>query len=502
MSHPRSAQRLQPAVHIADWSKDMRVWLKMLMVLGMTLAILIPLLMIGGIISDRQTYRAQAVATVARSYAGAQAFSGPALVVPYEDTWISEEKDDKGDIKRVAHREQGRWTYFPNKLAVEGDIAPKVRPLGLYKVLVYEWTGKAKADFVANIPANPVAEPGMTVSGITRSIGKPWLSYAFADVRGLRDPKLRLDGMEVAIEDGLGARDGGGIHARLAAPAAGTSLRLQTDLDFVLGGTESLALVPLGKDSRFSLRSSWPHPNYGGSFPPSSDSIGDTGFRADWRVSSVATNAQRQYLTGAILPSVEVVGNDAADSTVGGEINAVQITLKDPVNVYSQADRATKYGLLFVLLTFVGFFMFELIKQLRIHPIQYGLVGLALAIFFLLLVSLSEHMDFGLSYLIASVACIGLLVFYLSAVLGGVVRALGFGAMLVTLYGSLYGLLISEDNALVLGAGLLFLILATIMVVTRKVDWYQLGGAAPKREPANPRAMPARPLDPSDEAAV
>jgi inner membrane protein len=308
--------------------------------------------------------------------------------------------------------------------------------------------------------------------------------------------------MDVAIEDGLGARDGGGIHVRLAAPAAGTSLRLQTDLDFILGGTESLALVPLGKDSRFSLRSSWPHPNYGGSFPPSSDSISDQGFRADWRVSSVATNAQRQYLTGAILPSVAVVGNDDADSSVGGEINAVQITLKDPVNVYSQADRATKYGLLFVLLTFVGFFMFELIKQLRIHPIQYGLVGLALAIFFLLLVSLSEHIDFGLSYLIASVACIGLLVFYLSAVLGGVVRALGFGAMLVTLYGSLYGLLISEDNALVLGAGLLFLILATIMVVTRKIDWYQLGGSAPKREPANPRTMPVRPLDPSDEAAV
>jgi inner membrane protein len=483
----------------------MRVWLKMLMVLGMTLAILIPLLMIGGIISERQQYRAQAVATVARSYAGAQAFSGPALVVPYEDTWVEAETDDKGAVKHTVHREQGRWTYFPNKLAVTGDLNPDTRRLGLHKVLVYTWQGKAEADFAAKIPANPVAPAGTTVSGITRVIGKPWLSYAFADVRGLRDPKLKLDGAQAAIEDGLGARDGGGIHARLAVPAPGTQLRLQTQLEFALGGTESLALVPLGKDNRFALNSSWPHPNFGGSFPPSSDGITDKGFKAEWRVSSVATNAQRQYQAGTIMPSVMVIGDDSVDSASGGDINAVQVTMKDPVNVYSQADRATKYGLLFVLLTFVGFFMFELIKQLRIHPIQYGLVGLALAIFFLLLVSLSEHIDFGLSYLAATVACIGLIVFYLSAVLRSVVRALGFGAMLVTLYGALYGLLISEDNALVLGAGLLFVILAAIMALTRKVDWYQIGGnAGPtvKRSVAAAPAGPTPPRDPSVPPAL
>ena len=131
------------------------------------------------------------------------------------------------------------------------------------------------------------------------------------------------------------------------------------------------------------------------------------------------------------------------------------------------------------MLTFVGFFLFELIKQLPIHPIQYGLVGLALAIFFLLLVSLSEHIRFVYAYLVASVACIGLLGFYLSAVLRSTARGLGFAAMLATLYAALYGLLVSEDNALVLGAGLLFLVLATVMVVTRKVDWYQVAGARP-----------------------
>ena len=200
-------------------------------------------------------------------------------------------------------------------------------------------------------------------------------------------------------------------------------------------------------------------------------------------MSSLATNAQAQFLAGKTVPSLAAAARSRVCKRPRRHrrdgIDAVGVSLVDPVNVYSQADRASKYGLLFVLLTFVGFFMFELIKQLRIHPIQYGLVGLALAIFFLLLVSLSEHIAFRWAYLAASVACIGLLGFYLSAVLRSAGRGLGFAAMLATLYAALYGLLVSEDNALVLGSGLLFVILAAIMLVTRKVDWYQLAGGNP-----------------------
>ena len=144
----------------------------------------------------------------------------------------------------------------------------------------------------------------------------------------------------------------------------------------------------------------------------------------------------------------------------------------EPVNIYSQADRASKYGLLFVMLTFVAFFMFELLKRLPIHPIQYGLVGLALAIFFLLLISLSEHMEFWIAYVAASIACISLLGFYLSAVLRSATRGIGFAGGLTLLYAALYGLLVSEDNALVLGSLMLFVILAALMGVTRRIDWY------------------------------
>ncbi|MDB6163552.1 MAG: inner rane CreD family protein [Xanthomonadaceae bacterium] len=390
------------------------------------------------------------------------------LVVPYVEVVATEERDAQGTVKKGFREQSGAWTFFPETLETSGHLQPDLRRRGLHKVRVYELKGVTRARFEAMVPADTSATQ-------SRRIGEPWLDYGVADVRGLvGSPRLVANGIVRLIEQGT--RDGQGIHARLAVPAAGQPIRLDTQLDFVLAGTESLALVPLARSNRFSIESSWPHPQFTGSFLPRSRSVSEKGFTANWEVSSLATNAQRQYRDGRTLPATPMVGQDANQNTPG--LDAVGLSLVDPVNVYTQADRASKYGLLFVLLTFIGFFMFELIKQLPIHPIQYGLVGLALAIFFLLLVSLSEHIEFGVAYVISSVACIGLLGVYLSAVLRSARRGIAFAAMLSVLYAALYGLLISEDNALVLGAGLLFVILAAIMLITRNVDWYQLNRQA------------------------
>lgn len=457
----------------------MRLLLKMMFVFGMTIAIMIPLMLIRGTIGERQSYRAQAIENIARSSAGAQAFSGPVLVVPYIETVEVEEKNDKGEVVHKVKRDGAsrRWTFFPDRLEVQGKLVPNTRRLGLHEVRVYELQALAVAGFDARIPADDNPE-------LPRKIGRPWLSYGIADVRGLAGtPQLRVGGREMALEEGFGSRDGGGVHVRLPEPTAGAQLKFDTRLDMKLAGTESLALVPLARSNVFKLESGWPHPRFGGDFLPRQPSVSSKGFNAQWEVSSLASSAQAQFLAGKTLPSMETTRGYARDGGNSGPgfdtsgIDAVGIALVDPVNIYSQADRASKYGLLFVVLTFVGFFMFELIKQLPIHPVQYGLVGLALAIFFLLLVSLSEHIAFPWAYLVASVACIGLLGFYLSAVLRSVARGVGFATMLATLYAALYGLLVSEDNALVLGSGLLFVILAAIMVVTRKVDWYRAATA-------------------------
>jgi inner membrane protein len=459
----------------------MRLLLKLIFVFGMTVAIMIPLMLIRGTISERQYYRTQAIANIARSSAGAQAFSGPVLVVPYVETVEVEEKNDKGEVIRKVKRDgaSGHWTFFPDRLDVQGRLIPNTRRLGLHEVRVYELQALAVAGFNVRIPADENPE-------LPRRIGRPWLSYGIADVRGLAGtPQLRVDGREVALVEGFGSREGGGVHVRLAVPAAGAPLKVDTRLDIKLAGTESLALVPLARSNVFRIDSAWPHPRFGGDFLPRQPSVSSKGFTAQWEVSSLASSAQAQFLAGKTLPSMETSRSDARGEGDGAPafdtsgIDAVGVALVDPVNVYSQADRASKYGLLFVVLTFVGFFMFELIKQLPIHPVQYGLVGLSLAIFFLLLVSLSEHIPFPWAYLAASAACIGLLGFYLSAVLRSVGRGLGFAAMLAMLYAALYGLLVSEDNALVLGSGLLFVILAAIMVITRKVDWYELSRGRP-----------------------
>jgi len=241
---------------------------------------------------------------------------------------------------------------------------------------------------------------------------------------------------------------------------------------FARRGTEALQVTPIADSNRIVLTSPWPHPQFNGDFLPRGPRIGDNGFQAEWDVSSLASNAQAQYREG---------GSEKAAA-----MDAIGLSLVEPVDLYSKLDRASKYGLLFVLLTFVGFFMFETIRQLPIHPIQYLLVGLALAIFFLLLLGMSEHIAFDISYLAASIACIGLLGFYLAHVLRSRARGVGFAVMLGSLYAALYGLLLSEDNALVLGSVLLFAILAAIMVATRKVDWYQVAARTPAPVRADP----------------
>ncbi len=430
-------------------------------VIGILMVVLlIPLQMINATIKDRANYRQEAVAKIAESYAGPQVLTGPVLVVPYVDTVREQVVDAAGKHVETETRTSGHWLYFPKTLAVNGKLQPSERNLGLHRVRVYELQSLSQAHFELTLPPAPV--------DLRRDLGQPYLSYAIADVRGLvGTPALAVDGAPVALRQGIGGHRGGrGLHAFLPGVAEhGAQLRFDARFSSNLGGTESLQVVPIADSNHITLASSWPHPQFSGRFLPRNRQISERGFTAGWDISSLASAAQAQYAKDGDEP-----------------VEALQVGLVDPIDVYTQADRASKYGILFVLLTFVGFLMFELIKRLPIHPIQYGLVGLALAIFFLLLLSLSEHMAFWQAYLAAAAACIGLQGMYLSAVLRSAVRGWGFAGALTLLYGALYGLLVSEDNALVLGSLMLFAILAAIMLATRRIDWYApmaLEGSAP-----------------------
>ena len=448
----------------------MRLWLKMVLVGAMTLVIMIPLAMVNGLIAERQSYRRQAVDDVMRSYAGAQAVTGPVLIIPYTEWVDAAETGPDGVARGARKRRASSLTVFPTRLQAQGPITPATRRRGLYQVPVYEWAAALQADFDVLVPDG--------LPGAERTYGAPVLSYAITDVRGLHgDPRLRIGGRDAVLREGSGRRDASGIHAALATPGVGTRITFETRLDMKLAGTRSLSVVPIGKRNTIDIESRWPHPSFQG-LSPWRRTVSDAGFSAQWQVASVATDAQRQYLAGATATPVGLTAH-----TAPAGLDALGVVLADPVDAYTMADRATKYGIVFVVLTFAGFFMFEMTRQRPIHPIQYGLVGLALVIFFLLLVSLSEHVRFGLAYLVAGSACIGLIGFYLSAVLRSALRGAVFAGALAALYAALYGLLISEDNALVLGAGLLFAILGGLMIATRHVDWYRVAATGATGEP-------------------
>ncbi|WP_093298680.1 cell envelope integrity protein CreD [Pseudoxanthomonas sp. CF385] len=451
--------------------KSLKLLLRFLTIGGLVLLLLIPLMMIRGTIQEREAYRHQAVERVIQGTAGKQRVTGPIRVVPWTEVRRIEWLDDKG-IKRLREdKTTGHLLQMPKTLEVTGRLEPAERAVGLYKVRVYEWHADLAATFES-------ALPGPSTTGAERQYGTPYLVFGISDVRGVAGtPELKVDGAALPLKSGtgyLGARLDG-IHAELPAVVAGRAAGQQVAMKLLLKGTESLSVVPLGDNNDIRVKSNWPHPKFEG-YSPTSEVTG-AGFNATWKISSLASNAQKQLRgeDGQDAQADRIVDGRVLAAPLNSSVDALHVSLVDPIDVYTQADRASKYGILFVVLTFVGFALFELIKRLPIHPLQYLLVGLALAIFFLLLLSLSEHIAFWQAYLVSAAACIGLQFVYLSGVLQSWLRAAGFATMLTLLYGVLYGLLVSEDNALLMGSLLLFGILAVIMWVTRKVDWYALG---------------------------
>ncbi len=443
--------------------KSLHLFLRFAIVGGLILLLLVPLMMIRSVITDRSEYREEAFRRVAESRAGTQQLVGPVRVVPWIERTTVAVVDKAGKTTTEVQTTQGHWLQMPQQLTVDGRMLPDQRSVGLFKVPVYSWQGKITAAFAAD--DYPVKTG--------RTYGTPYLAVGLSDVRGLvGTPNLRVNGAPLRLQPGVGVADelGRGLQAEVAGfsdPAGGLLAASRVELELQVDGSRSLAVVPVGDDNQIALRSTWPHPSFAGAFLPNERRVDAQGFEARWAVSSLASDAQRQLRAG--------------DSSA----QSVEVSLVDPVDVYTQADRASKYGVLFVLLTFVGFLLFELIRQLRIHPLQYLMVGLALAIFFLLLISLSEHIAFWQAYLVSALACIGLQAVYLANVLGHWKRGAGFALMLTVLYGALYGLLVSENNALLMGSLLLFGILALVMWVTRRVDWYALGMGGPPALPAD-----------------
>jgi inner membrane protein len=402
---------------------------------------------VNGIILERQQRQNEVKADIARSSAGEQTLVGPVLVIPYIEEF-TETTTENGIKKTENKREHRKAVILPDQLNLAGGFSNEFKKLGIYKALTYQLGGNIKGSF--NIPADIKLTAYHNNSSLTMQ--PAYLSMGISDPRGITSrPSITWGKQILAFEQGSQLKAlGNGIHAPIGLLQYAVATNIDFEIVVNIRGTE----------------------HFGGSFLPeaSSQTINTKGFSAKWAVSSLSSNNQAAFLN-------QLTGehNQALES--------LNIGFVEPINVYSQSDRATKYGLLFIGLTFAGFFIFEILKNLRIHPAQYTLVGLSMAMFYLLLVSLAEQIGFASAYLSASAACVVLLGYYLSYVLQSKINGIVFASLLTALYGALYAILQSEDNALLMGSLLVFGLLALVMVITRKVDWYQISS---KELPKNP----------------
>lgn len=434
------------------------IFVKLGVVCGLVIMLLIPLSMIRGVVLERSGYRALVVQDIAATWTGEQLLVGPIINLPYQVRY--QERRWNKHTEAYEHVEKLRWesaSLMPETLNIVGSIPVEKRFRGIYGVPVYAASLQISGSFAAaDVAAIRAATKGF------EKFGNGEFALAVGDVRGIDAvPSLDWNGQPVSFVPGSGMRGiGEGIHAPLTVDELKAPMQFSMHLQ--LRGSTALRFAPLAGSVSVKLDSPWAHPRFDGRFLPVTRRVGADGFAAQWRTSSFSSGAP-QLLENCV--------NGQCDQLASG---AFGVQFIETVDLYQKVTRALKYGVLFIGLTFVAFFLTESLTARILHPLQYLLVGISLAMFYLLLVSLSEHIGFANAYALSTFACVTLIWRYLSGVLASARIGLAFAAGIASLYSMLFVILRSEDFALLMGSALLFAMLAGIMLLTRRVNWYEL----------------------------
>jgi inner membrane protein len=429
----------------------------------LALLLQIPIAMIGGLVAERQERRQAAVTEVSSKWGNVQSIIGPVLIVPY--TYRSTETSASG--LQITRTETRNAIFLPEQLRVRGSIDAELRHRGIFSIPVYKVGLTLEGEFTR--PS--FAELGLEPAGVAWE--RAQLAIGISDARAIQqETAVTWNGKPLSFLPGTGAfTDGGtGIHAVVGLANGGQ--RAQFSFPLSLNGSLGVYLTPFAQNTIVELQSNYGHPSFQGNWLPVERSVSDAAFRAKWSIPFLGRNYPQAW-------KAEVGMRKEIDGSRFG------VELVNPVDHYRMAERSVKYAGLFILLTFATLWLIEVLAGVRVHPIQYLLLGGALCLFYLLELSLSEHLGFPLAYTVASFSVVALVAGYSVVVLHHIRRALFVIAVVSLLYAYLYILLMNEDYALLIGSVGLFLILAAIMYATRRVDWYAVG----TRSPA--------PLDPS-----
>ncbi|WP_373858608.1 cell envelope integrity protein CreD [Klebsiella variicola] len=429
---------------------------KITTLIGCVVLLSLPLMMVRELINERADYRSEVVDAIEQSTSGSQKLAGPLIAIPITETLTRMENQKEVNYQRS-------WVYYwlPESLAVTGKQTVESRRVGIYSGQVWHNALQIKASF------DPLRLAALRKTNIV--LGQPRLVVSVGDARGIGAIHVpEVNGNVLSVEPGLGiSGDGAGIHMPMPALAEDNKpLEIAFSLD--LNGTGEFSLVPIGRNSELQLTSNWPHPGFLGSFLPTQREVSAAGYRAHWQSSWFANDMGSYFKDDMEIP--------------WSRLPAFSADVMSLADQYQLTDRATKYAILLIGLTFMAFFVFESLTRHPLHPMQYLLVGLSLVLFYLVLLALSEHVGFTAAWLAASLSGAVMNGVYLQAVLRGWRNSLLFVAALLLLDGVMWFLLHSEDSALLLGTGVLVLALSVLMFLTRRVDWYALSlpkGSAP-----------------------
>jgi inner membrane protein len=411
------------------------------------LVLMIPLTLLKGLISERTFMRAQAHETVANGWGGSLTTGGPMLRIPFNTT----HKDKEGDV--VVERHQ--LYVLPSTLSVDATIEQESEPrhVGIYQVPVYQVRLRLRGQFDSKAIADAANYKGEYLWSQAR------LRLPLSDVRTVRELSVARIGAS-ALKFAPAERGAyTAIEATIDLPQLQSSDKIDFAIDIKLAGSQALSLLPLAAVTDVKLQSTWPHPQFNGAFLPAERSISDQGFTASWQVLELNRNFSQSWTDGHV---------DDSQILASG----FGVELFQSVDVYQRSERAVKYALMFIALTFLSFYAWELLSGTAIHPMQYLFIGLALSTFYLLLIALSEHLAFVVAYWLGAGALVALLGIYITGAFSSIEQGSIVALLMALVYGLLYMLVLSESYSLLMGAIALFTVLAVVMLATRRVKWY------------------------------
>lgn len=417
---------------------------KLIIIIGLIVLLLIPIFMIQNLIDERSELQQQVQADIAKSSSDEQQVIGPFIHAQYLETVTVDGKTSEQLMN---------MTLLPESLNVSSNLATFEKYRGIYKALLYrsqnQFEGRFKTSALAVLA--------------DKKIKRLNLILAISDIRGIgQGSHINVNERSYELLPGTQLDQlPQGIRVELDYETIRKSEVLPYQIDLNLQGMRQLSFAPVGKNSSLTMQADWPHPSFVGDYLPIESSISARDFSASWQTNYFATNL-KELFNQCLFRN---------ECTLFKQRN-MGVNLVDSVNHYLKNYRASNYAILVIVLIFASFFLLEVLRDEPIHPVQYGFVGLALAVFYLLLISLSEHLGFNIAYLLSALASAILLSVYVAGMLKNSKHGGLFLCGVLFLYSLLYGLLSAEDYALLMGSVLVFVVLSLIMLLTRRVNWY------------------------------